>query len=96
LTPLWGTLELMPRRRRRLFATALLALLSCAVAALLAAAPLTVEQQRGRQIYLEGSSPSGGEITAVMGEEGVEVPASADWAGEVRERYAGARERVYG
>jgi len=25
-----------------------------------------------------------------------EVPDSADWAGEVRERYAGARERVYG
>jgi ABC-type branched-subunit amino acid transport system substrate-binding protein len=58
-------------------ATALLALLVSAVPALLAAAPLTVEQQRGRQIYLEGTSPSGGEITAVMGEEGVEVPASA-------------------
>ena len=58
-------------------ATALLALLVSAVPALLAAEPLTPEQQRGRQIYLEGSSPSGGEITAVMGEESVEVPASA-------------------
>jgi len=66
----------MPRRRR-LFAAALLALLAAAVPDLLAAAPLTVEQQRGRQIYLDGSSPSGGEVTAVMGEEGVEVPASA-------------------
>jgi ABC-type branched-subunit amino acid transport system substrate-binding protein len=33
--------------------------------------------QRGRQIYLEGTSPSGGEITAVMSDAGVEVPASA-------------------
>jgi ABC-type branched-subunit amino acid transport system substrate-binding protein len=33
--------------------------------------------QRGRQIYLEGTSPSGGTITAVMSDAGVEVPASA-------------------
>lgn len=32
---------------------------------------------RGRQIYIEGTSPSGGEITAVMSDAGVEVPASA-------------------
>lgn len=61
----------MPPLRR------LLALLVFAAPALLAAEPLTPEQQRGRQIYLEGTSPSGGEITAVMGEEAVEVPASA-------------------
>ena len=33
--------------------------------------------QRGRQIYLEGTSPSGSAITAVMSDAGVEVPASA-------------------
>ncbi|HEV2851474.1 MAG TPA: ABC transporter substrate-binding protein [Thermoanaerobaculia bacterium] len=33
--------------------------------------------ERGRQIYLEGKSPSGGEITAVMSDASVEVPASA-------------------
>ncbi|MFY9821899.1 MAG: ABC transporter substrate-binding protein [Thermoanaerobaculia bacterium] len=32
--------------------------------------------QRGRQIYLEGTSSSGGEITAVMSDAGVEVPAA--------------------
>ncbi|HSS78259.1 MAG TPA: ABC transporter substrate-binding protein, partial [Thermoanaerobaculia bacterium] len=32
--------------------------------------------QRGRQIYLEGTSPAGGEIVAVMSDAGVEVPAS--------------------
>lgn len=42
---------------------------------LLGAAP---EEERGRRIYLEGVSPSGGEITAVIGGEGgTEVPASA-------------------
>lgn len=33
--------------------------------------------ERGRRIYLEGVSPSGGEITAVMSDAGVEVPATA-------------------
>jgi ABC-type branched-subunit amino acid transport system substrate-binding protein len=33
--------------------------------------------ERGRKIYLEGTSPSGGEITAVMSDASVEVPASA-------------------
>jgi hypothetical protein len=28
--------------------------------------------------------------------DSVEVPGSADWAGEVRATYAAARERVYG
>jgi ABC-type branched-subunit amino acid transport system substrate-binding protein len=37
---------------------------------------LTPEEQRGRQIYVESTSPSGGEIVAVLG-EGVEVEASA-------------------
>ena len=34
-----------------------------------AAAELTAAQSRGKQIYLEGTSPSGGEITAVVGTE---------------------------
>lgn len=36
----------------------------------------SAQEERGRQIYLKGVSPSGGEITAEMG-EGVDVPASA-------------------
>jgi ABC-type branched-subunit amino acid transport system substrate-binding protein len=46
------------------------------VPALLAAAPLTPQEQRGKQIFVEGTTPSGGEITAVMGEQGIEVPAA--------------------
>src|SRR5262245_37479497 len=42
-----------------------------------AAGPPSAEQiERGRRIYVEGVSPAGGEITAVMSDEGVEVPAS--------------------
>lgn len=52
------------------------------------AGPLTSEEQRGRQIFVEGTSASGGEIIAVMGtaggagaaggtgDDGIEVPAS--------------------
>jgi ABC-type branched-subunit amino acid transport system substrate-binding protein len=40
------------------------------------AGPLTPEEQRGRQVYVDGTSPSGGEVTAVMGGEAIEVPAS--------------------
>lgn len=36
----------------------------------------TAAQSRGKQIYFEGSSPSGGEITAIVGTEGVTLPAS--------------------
>ncbi|HEX6901537.1 MAG TPA: ABC transporter substrate-binding protein [Thermoanaerobaculia bacterium] len=44
-----------------------------------AADPADLEKQiaRGRQIYIEGTSPSGGEIIAVMSDAGVEVPATA-------------------
>jgi len=45
------------------------------VPALVWAAPDSVE--RGRRIFQEGTSPSGGEIVAVMSDAGVEVPASA-------------------
>jgi len=49
----------------------------CLLSPLLAGAgALTPEEQRGRQIFVAGTSPSGGEVTAVMGSEGIEVPAS--------------------
>jgi ABC-type branched-subunit amino acid transport system substrate-binding protein len=41
------------------------------------ASELTPEEQRGRQIYLEGTSPSGGEIVAVLGDSQIEIPASS-------------------
>lgn len=37
---------------------------------------LTAEEQRGKQIYLTGESPSGEPVTALMGANAVEVPAS--------------------
>jgi len=56
----------------------LLAVFLLLPALLRAAAPPAGEQvERGRRIYEEGVNPTGGEITAVMGDEGVEVPASA-------------------
>ncbi|MCA1565557.1 MAG: ABC transporter substrate-binding protein [Acidobacteria bacterium] len=38
---------------------------------------LTPEEQRGKQIYLRGTTASGREITAYLGEASLEVPASA-------------------
>ena len=46
------------------------------ITAPLLAQPLTPEQARGRQIFLQGTSPSGEEILARM-QGGVEVPAAA-------------------
>src|SRR4051794_35716552 len=46
-------------------------------ALLQAAAPDGASIERGRRIYQEGTSPSGGEIVAVMSDAGVEGPASA-------------------
>lgn len=45
----------------------------------LALGPFQVEaaQSRGKQIYLQGVSPNGGDITAIVGAEGVSLPASA-------------------
>ena len=37
--------------------------------------------ERGKQIYLEGTSPTGAEITAVMSDAGVEAPAGAPISG---------------
>jgi ABC-type branched-subunit amino acid transport system substrate-binding protein len=41
------------------------------------AAELNSQEQRGRQIYRDGTSPSGGEIVALLGEAKIEVPASS-------------------
>jgi ABC-type branched-subunit amino acid transport system substrate-binding protein len=40
-------------------------------------AGLTPAEERGKRIYLHGESPSGGEVTALMGGAGIEVPATA-------------------
>lgn len=40
------------------------------------AAELTAQEKRGQQIYRTGESPSGSEITALVGEEAMPVPAS--------------------
>jgi len=58
-------------------------LVALVIAALLAsaanAAPggLTAAEERGKGIYLSGESPSGGEVTALMGDARIEVPAVA-------------------
>jgi ABC-type branched-subunit amino acid transport system substrate-binding protein len=38
--------------------------------------PLTEQQRRGKQIYLQGTSPSGKEILAYIGDQNLEVPGS--------------------
>lgn len=59
--------------RRR--ASAIVFFLSCVW--LQTALALTDEQQRGKQIYLRGTSASGGQVMAMLGREGVSLPASA-------------------
>ena len=44
---------------------------------LMAGAEMTAEQSWGKQIYFGGTSPTGGEITAIVGAEAVSLPASA-------------------
>ena len=39
--------------------------------------PLTVQEQRGKEIYVRGTSPSGTDILAYLGEAAFEVPGSA-------------------
>jgi len=51
--------------------------LALALSPLLAPAEPTTEQSWGKQIYLQGTSPTDGEITAIVGTEGVSLPASA-------------------
>jgi ABC-type branched-subunit amino acid transport system substrate-binding protein len=47
----------------------------------LLAPPLTPQELRGKQIYLEGTSPGGGKITAYVGEDRVQLPGSAATCG---------------
>lgn len=61
-----------PVLRRLLFLLAL-----AAPVLLQGAAELTPQEQRGRQIYRDGTSPSGGEITALLGDAQIEVPAAS-------------------
>lgn len=61
-------------RRRALLVLACAAALAGSVAR----AELSPEQLRGKQVFLRGESPSGAELTAIIGGEGgLEVPASA-------------------
>lgn len=64
---------------RALAVVAVLCVLPALLRAESPASPEALKKQieRGRRIYIEGASPSGGEITAVMSDAGVEVPASA-------------------
>ena len=62
---------------KRLFLSAIcLATLSLAFGALRAMAqqPLTAQESRGKQIYLQGTSPSGKDILAYVGDSSLEVP----------------------
>jgi len=43
--------------------------------------PLTPQELRGKQIYLEGTSPNGGKIKAYVGKDRVELPGSAATCG---------------
>ena len=65
-----------PQRIREIMAPAAV-LLALFFAPSVVAAELTAAQNRGKQIYFDGTSPSGAEITAVVGTEGVTLPASA-------------------
>jgi hypothetical protein len=47
----------------------------------LLAPPLTTQELRGRQIYFEGTSPSGGRIKAYVGNDRIALPGSAATCG---------------
>lgn len=72
------------RRPARLKCLVLLASLSLFVslsggawASATAQEPLTLPERRGKQIYIQGTSPSGKDILAYLGESSLEVPGSA-------------------
>jgi len=65
-------------RTRALCGLALLAVLSSPAAG---ASELTSAQQRGKEIYFSGSSPSGDPITAYFGKDGLELPGRAATCG---------------
>ncbi|HEX8633932.1 MAG TPA: ABC transporter substrate-binding protein [Pyrinomonadaceae bacterium] len=66
-----------PRAASRVSAQANAATPPPASASSSAVVALTPEEKRGKQIYLRGTSASGREITAYLGEESLEVPGSA-------------------
>ncbi|HEY5645956.1 MAG TPA: ABC transporter substrate-binding protein [Pseudomonadales bacterium] len=71
-------------RARRSLVTRLLGgltLLALLFPLTVAASELTPEQQRGKEIYFGGSSPSGDPITAYFGKEGLELPGRAATCG---------------
>ena len=52
------------------------ALVLATVLSSVSAGGLTPEEQRGREIFRHGISKSGGEITATLGTERIEIPAN--------------------
>lgn len=74
--------EVSPARRslgtRALCGLTLLAV-ACSLAA--TAAELTPAQERGKEIYFSGASPSGDPISAYFGEDGLELPGEAATCG---------------
>jgi ABC-type branched-subunit amino acid transport system substrate-binding protein len=64
-------------RLARVFAILVIGSLVVLLPALVAAQDLTLEEERGREIYLHGVSPSGGTITAQFGKDGPQLPASS-------------------
>ncbi len=61
----------------RLLSPVLITLLTAAVvSAPLQTQQLTPQERRGKQVYTRGISPSGADITAVLGKEGISTPAS--------------------
>lgn len=68
----------LPLAQRLLLALALLAALSPAA---IAAAELTPAEERGREIYSSGTSPSGDTIRAYFGENALEIPAETATCG---------------
>ena len=68
---------MMNRQRFREYVAPAAMLLAFFFVPLSVLAEPTAAQSRGKQIYLEGTSPSGGEITAIVGTEAVTLPASA-------------------
>lgn len=66
-----------PLRHTLLLLALLCAALPVSARAAAGGAGLSDAEARGKRIYLSGESPSGGEVTALMGDGGIEVPATA-------------------
>lgn len=64
----------MNTRSPLLFAITVILLLGLPPVRSSQASPLTPQERRGKQVYLQGEGPSGRRITAIVGEGSVEVP----------------------